>query len=82
MSSALPGKNREEPQALSKMEKLNNLEAEYDNPASVESRAEGISSKTYKEFGLGRRMQSKFGNHLNEHEIFDNFCYHNTNTAI
>jgi len=62
MSSAVHGKNWKEPQTLLKMEKVNDYEAEYDIQASVESRAEEISSNYYKDLGLGRWMQRAFGN--------------------
>ena len=75
MSSAVHEKNWKEPQTPLKMEKVNDHEAEYDIQASVESRAEEISSNYYKDLGLGRWMQRIFGNYLNEHEVFDNF-YH------
>ena len=48
MSSAVHGKNWKEPQTLLKMEKVNDYEAEYDIQASVESRAEEISSNYYR----------------------------------
>ena len=73
MSSAVHEKNWKEPQTPLKMEKVNDYEAEYDIQASVESRAEEISSNYYKDLGLGRWMQRTFGNYLNEHEVFDIF---------
>lgn len=60
MSSTVYGKDRNEPQTLSKVEKGNNLEAEYDVPASVESRSERQTFKRYKETKLGRRMRWRF----------------------
>ena len=80
MSSTVYGKDRNEPQTLSKVEKGNNLEAEYDVPASVESRSERQTFKRYKKTKLGRRMRWRFGKYLSENETIDNFCYHSIDT--
>jgi len=61
MTSTAHGKNWNEPQNLSKVETENNLEADYDSSALVESRAEGISPGPYDHLILREKWKKRFG---------------------
>ena len=77
MSSTAHGKNWNEPQNFSKVETVSNLEAEYENPALVGSRADEISSKNpYEHLNLGEIWETKFGNHQKSNETIGNIFFY------